>query len=664
MAKKGMPRPPISLCRDAEDATFLKLTGARELPVPDYSVKQTTPLVIPSALFNDEPYVLVNGRVLSKSSFSDFLGDTVSKLFKNSRFQGFEQIEPFLPSTSSNYTNTRSLGGCVGTIMDHPSLLEGLKSGDLLCSFRDVMSKSTHNGVISYSSHTEFDYTNLSAYFSQFMRRVVDQSKLERPVVKPLGLSEALKTRVITQGPPILYTAMRPLQQFLLRTIQRLDVFRLTGEKVTEEFLNSQIEHPGKVEFYSIDYSDATNDLYSWCSEVVLLRLFNDGIIDSETYHLARKSMTGHVIELNLGRREGKEFLVQSEQQRGQLMGSILSFPILCIINFAICLKSLQACGHDIHDYKKVPIIINGDDGLVWTSHDFFPRWANITKLCGMTPSVGKVYRSRDYFNINSRSFIMTPAITIVPYINMAIVNDLRRSQNLNDRLDGPPKSFGTLCTELLDGSPDDLKVRVMGQFLWKNRLFLQRLSIPWFLPEHLLGLGFPSIGKYRLRSNDASFIPFIDNYKRPSLACTGWRCREYALNRFPRKFTTSYGENVLSFDNICSILSVEALFRLKSIKDLYTKGNTLKTTMPNYHYRLNSLWKKIRKDHPFDMKFVGLEMIDSLLKEYNKPPSFSRNASFAYVGRDFEPPFTDIAESGLHQFLLTNDSLGFFIPE
>jgi hypothetical protein len=89
----------------------------------------------------------------------------------------------------------------------------------------------------------------------------------------------------------------------------------------------------------------------------------------------------------------------------GQLMGSILSFPILCLANLAVYLETTTDYQRGWSDKRRLSsVLINGDDMLyvapesLWDVH----KW--VASQVGLELSVGKAYCHDVYANVNSQS--------------------------------------------------------------------------------------------------------------------------------------------------------------------------------------------------------------------------------------------------------------------
>jgi len=168
-----------------------------------------------------------------------------------------------------------------------------------------------------------------------------------------------------------------------------------------------------------------------------------------------------------------------------------------------------------------------------------------------------------------------------IKYVNMGLLQGLRRSGGqlslVND--EGEWGTLGGLARQLIDDSPEDLKESVLCQFIHNNSEALKQFSLPWFLPEHLCGVGLPTVGKYAPAKFDLQVARKIyenpDKFHvstiKPDVPYKVW---EYATGRFratnAQKFN-GYGEDesMLSESDILGALCIESLFRVKSIDDL-----------------------------------------------------------------------------------------------
>jgi hypothetical protein len=87
------------------------------------------------------------------------------------------------------------------------------------------------------------------------------------------------------------------------------------------------------------------------------------------------------------------------QQVRGQLMGSLLSFPVLCLAN---------ACTLAISQNRKMedlPGLVHGDDLAFRTNKTGFKAWKDTAKAIGFELSVGKNYIDPSWVSIDSQVF-------------------------------------------------------------------------------------------------------------------------------------------------------------------------------------------------------------------------------------------------------------------
>ena len=96
----------------------------------------------------------------------------------------------------------------------------------------------------------------------------------------------------------------------------------------------------------------------------------------------------------------------RGDQTNGQLMGGILSFPILCLANLGVYLHVRKMSGRLTESSLK-EVLVNGDDMLYVGTQDEWRLHAEVGKGVGLEMSVGKAYRHQSYANANSTCFVM-----------------------------------------------------------------------------------------------------------------------------------------------------------------------------------------------------------------------------------------------------------------
>lgn len=159
----------------------------------------------------------------------------------------------------------------------------------------------------------------------------------------------------------------------------------LRGESRGRKFKSFQ-RTDGEV-FVSGDYESATDNLSVETTEFILRRI------------LSRcRTVPVGIQELALAslRAEIRYSATIVRQQRGQLMGNLLSFPLLCLQNF-LAFRFLVP--------RSVPVKINGDDIVFRCRPDEFDVWAKGVGALGLTLSRGKTLVDPKCFSLNSAFF-------------------------------------------------------------------------------------------------------------------------------------------------------------------------------------------------------------------------------------------------------------------
>lgn len=215
--------------------------------------------------------------------------------------------------------------------------------------------------------------------------------------VKAHAIPEPLKVRMITKGDSKCF-ALKPLQKAMFDSLKEFKCFfpgtknELTEEKVKSIFDNGKSNHY----ILSGDYESATDNL-----NMDIMGVFIDEL---------KKQFIDNIPLCNYLDYEGRKHRIQYPnwtklqpiiQTKGQLMGSLLSFPILCVANAATI--GLIRNNDDLHDVKA---LINGDDILFTDSKRKIESWKRVSTSMGLKPSLGKNYCSKIFGSINSQLFV------------------------------------------------------------------------------------------------------------------------------------------------------------------------------------------------------------------------------------------------------------------
>nr|UJQ92692.1 MAG: putative RNA-dependent RNA polymerase [Narnaviridae sp.] len=237
-----------------------------------------------------------------------------------------------------------------------------------------------------------------------------DLDLMEIPICRVAPILEPLKVRMVTAMDGLLTHVATPLQMSLWNYLHSMPVFHLVGSPVTEEYIGDisarHLRAGGSRDdqWVSGDYSAATDGL---CIE--LSKILIDEVLDkledqpiSNYREKVRSILTEQMITYPQG--SGVEPVLQ---RTGQLMGSKLSFPVLCMANLFAYILSLdderqEAALRSFKVMQDLPVAINGDDILFLASPSHYDRWSEKIKLVGFTKSVGKNFFHRRFLTVNS----------------------------------------------------------------------------------------------------------------------------------------------------------------------------------------------------------------------------------------------------------------------
>jgi hypothetical protein len=145
---------------------------------------------------------------------------------------------------------------------------------------------------------------------------------------------------------------------------------------------------------------------------------------------------------------EGSHKILKGVQTNGQLMGSILSFPILCLANLGVYLAvtSVPHWQHGWSDQDRLShVLVNGDDMVYAADESLWPMHVSYAASVGLEMSVGKAYVHDTYVNINSTSIHYSLKRDCTPwqidYLNAGLYYGQHKVQK---KLDGREKDEGT----------------------------------------------------------------------------------------------------------------------------------------------------------------------------------------------------------------------------
>jgi len=467
-----------------------------------------------------------------------------------------------------------------------------------------------------------------------------------------IGLPEPLKVRPITAGPALAQAALKPMQKWLWGVLKDESCFQLIGKTVSVDIVKQQLGRLGEdEEFNSGDYKASTDNLHSWVSECLLDELvqiwkehgdpgdqFSQHIDDFNI--LMKRLLTGHSIldpEFNKSYRQGKDLKDEwfKDQKEGQLMGSIISFPFLCLANAAFCrwsmeiteIKNLKLVDRYRESYEQCRLLVNGDDCVFPGKIQLgFSNWEKVTSFGGLESSVGKTFRSRKFFTINScqfsycnsasdweddeGGFIDDVHMCEVRYVNFGLIYGQKK-----DGIRGKPFfRLGALHRDLHRTCPPDMFELASKMFIKNNSIVryrqkrmppgyvepdegtkevqleedpwssMKNAKVPWFLPEWLGGLGLVRTRKDQTNDWDLKIASHIRANMSSEFApkkiteSSAWRFHELVdIDLEEYKFLSNQNYNLVTFDETRRTLGEEytKLYTLSVVDQLIHRNES-----------------------------------------------------------------------------------------
>nr|WPR18448.1 MAG: hypothetical protein [Chemarfal virus 191] len=302
-----------------------------------------------------------------------------------------DYTKPFPPSVSACHEYSRSEGGLQAYIRDFP--LEGFLKDPvvekILMAFRLTDTDLGPDGPIG-------------PLWERMLRQLIQEAIVElgmpeqewKPIlVGATGLTEPLKVRIVTKS-EWMVQLLTPVQKAWHGKMRQHPVFQLIGGVPVEEaLLGMKLNKKEKI--VSGDYSAATDNIFLTYTEEAARAMLERtqfklpvGLPEcTEAFlrKLVTHSLTRSVLDL-----KGSDPVPIT---RGQMMGHILSFPLLCIINRAASCMAVPRTSF---------MRINGDDVIFPATSQIYRRWKAATRIVGLEFSLGKNYYSRDLALVNS----------------------------------------------------------------------------------------------------------------------------------------------------------------------------------------------------------------------------------------------------------------------
>lgn len=363
--------------------------------------------------------------------------------------------------------------------------------------------------------------------------------------VSVVALQEPFKIRTITIADGPSTAAGSRIQKWLHSVMRQLPVFQLIGgrrmdELVGCEWLNAPLV--GDEAFCSGDYSGATDNLSMEATKACLDTMFQCLPLDPELRRRLETGLTGSVLDysatLQMFKGTVPDALLQSirppgdtVQKNGQLMGNILSFLVLCIVNLSAYLETclygaeIWPASYRPLTYRtesmlrhaidtggvvplsvlgSLPVLVNGDDILFRCSPEFYDSWQRTIRAYGLELSVGKNYFSPYFYTVNSELRFPDGRRIREPFWGAFLPDFVRMRNELRheiqmDVLQVDYRRVLPAVQQMLKESvrPDDWPI---VNSLWLRNLQINDMvqcysGLNYFLPISLGGLGLDDAG-------------------------------------------------------------------------------------------------------------------------------------------------------------------------
>jgi len=400
------------------------------------------------------------------------LDQVASRLFNQlSDFWSDPTSIEHVASSRASYESSRKNGGQLGALFretfgasaDHEDPSRTLRR-------KDLRRMTLHEGVSTTSAGLESDVVVEESFYEgdlQSFKAMLDRewprfAEKDRLTAQCQAVLEPFKVRTITKGPAIPYYLAKPLQKAMHGILKSFPCFRLIGRPLQVTDLmdireatkfgsrkernraydclfdldgfnpESDEEHQaifdmmrdhdhGELEWASVDYVSSTDKLWAELSAAYLRRcLAQLEPLNPLFTKLMMLVLAPHRVEYP---KVAGVKLKAVDQVNGQLMGSPLSFPILCIANAGnIMMVRKQWLGSTLirkRFWKYLDaMLINGDDGLYLAAKREWSLHVALGSRIGLSMSPGKAYLHRRYANVNSTSIDCdSQDVTATPYL-------------------------------------------------------------------------------------------------------------------------------------------------------------------------------------------------------------------------------------------------------
>jgi len=389
-----------------------------------------------------------------------------------------------------------------------PGIVEEIRGKDTWSSLGDLLNevRSRRHDLFDVPGALDNLVKALDALGPDFSKAAVERDLLHTRV----GVSavrEPYKVRLVTKGETFKYYISRFYQKGLWNYLQRFPQFNLTGRPVQHSDFFELLDREKKLEitnfdlWVSGDFSAATDNLKIFYTKLAFDASLNrcnypEFLVEILKAVIYEQELTYPDFRTTKEKNSGvPNPLPAAKQTTGQLMGSTLSFPILCAVNLVCYWMSLEIYLKRKVQLSELPVLINGDDILFRTDERFYSLWQSVIQEVGFELSMGKNYVHKTFFTINSQGFSwdnQTMQVKDVPYFNIGLLTGQSKlgSSSIKDRSLAPIWDY---YNTVIPGAQDP--VRAHHRFMHYHKSAISDLTahgnFNLFISPVLGGLGF-----------------------------------------------------------------------------------------------------------------------------------------------------------------------------
>jgi hypothetical protein len=446
-------------------------------------------------------------------------------------------------------------------------------TGETLDCYKNLSMRAYHYGDLTYNETIPifsfgFDIGNIRSHLNnEILRRSFDNTPTK---CKYSMILEPFKVRGVTMGEGDVYQMGRLLQPVLHSHLRdEKDCFRFIGKRHNVDDINdvysgvklhtleyfyeqvllcyssdlqgysNELEYLYDLRTFIVagDFKNATDCMCQAIPQKFISSLKDNKILSDLWIRVCQLTLGGHEIDYSnleiLDKIDHPEFKEIILQENGQLMGSPLSFIVLCLLNAAMLWVSAE-----LYEKKEIRwnnikykyrCLFNGDD-TSFTSNPFhYDIWAKVCSSCGLELSAGKNYCSSEFVNINSTNYfgkkeiIDQNSFILTDFSELFVVNPgLIKGQSKvlgGNNID--VSSLGSTCDQLeecIRVADAIQKTRCYEVFEHHMRPKLLLSKRPWTLPRLFGGLGLPfgekpSAAQYLLALDQfANYVDLTDD--------------------------------------------------------------------------------------------------------------------------------------------------------